>query len=63
MPIMMQKLHFVCSSVLFADPTDEEETLVTGVVTVVVIDDDKIAAVHKPGDLFAQNLSPPCLLN
>jgi len=36
-------------SVLFADPTDEEENLVTGVVTVVVTDDDKIAAVHKPG--------------
>ena len=48
---------------LFADPTDEEESLVTGVVTVVVIDDDKIAAVHKPGDLFAQNLSPPCFLD
>lgn len=43
---------FRSSSVLFADPTDEEENLVTGVVTVVVTDDDKIAAVHKPGDCF-----------
>ncbi|KAM7436235.1 Exosome complex component RRP43 [Porites harrisoni] len=36
-------------SVLFADPTDEEENLVSGIVTIVVTDDDKIAAVHKPG--------------
>lgn len=36
-------------SVLFADPTDEEEGLLTGVVTIVVMDDEKIAAVHKPG--------------
>ncbi|RMX49758.1 hypothetical protein pdam_00019763 [Pocillopora damicornis] len=36
-------------TVLFADPTDEEENLVTGIVTVVITDDDKIAAVHKPG--------------
>ena len=41
---------FICSTVLFADPTDEEENLLTGVVTVVVTDDDKIAAVHKPGE-------------
>ena len=41
---------FICSTVLFADPTDEEENLVTGVVTVVVTDDDNIAAVHKPGE-------------
>ena len=34
---------------LFADPTDEEEGLLTGVVTIVVMDDEKIAAVHKPG--------------
>lgn len=45
---------FICSTVLFADPTDEEENLLTGVVTVVVTDDDKIAAVHKPGE----NLCP-----
>ncbi|KAL9973051.1 hypothetical protein ACROYT_G019459 [Oculina patagonica] len=36
-------------TVLFADPTDEEENLVTGAVTLVITDDDKIAAVHKPG--------------
>lgn len=36
-------------TVLFVDPTDEEENLVTGIVTVVLTDDDKIAAVHKPG--------------
>ena len=42
---------FPCSTVLFADPTDEEENLVTGIVTVVITDDDKIAAVHKPGNM------------
>ena len=47
--------RFICSTVLFADPTDEEENLLTGVVTVVVTDDDKIAAVHKPGE----NKCPP----
>ena len=43
---------FICSSVLFADPTDEEENLVSGIVTIVVTDDDKIAAVHKPGNVW-----------
>ena len=43
---------FICSSVLFADPTDEEENLVSGIVTIVVTDDDKIAAVHKPGNFW-----------
>lgn len=41
---------FVFSAVLLADATDEEENLVTGAITVVITDDDKIAAVHKPGD-------------
>lgn len=45
-------LFFICSTVLFADPTDEEENLLTGVVTVVVTDDDKIGAVHKPGKIY-----------
>ena len=45
---------------LFADPTDEEENLLTGVVTVVVTDDDKIAAVHKPGEM---NALPHCTYN
>ena len=44
-----------CSSVLFADPTDEEEQLASGIVTVVVTSDDKLAAVHKPGRLIQQN--------
>ena len=43
---------FICSSVLFSDPTDEEENLVSGIVTIVVRDDDKIAAVHKPGNFW-----------
>ena len=37
---------------MFADPTNEEEMLLTGVVTVVLADDDKIAAFHKPGTMF-----------
>lgn len=48
---------FPCSTVLFADPTDEEENLVTGIVTVVVTDDDKIAAVHKPGNMCFGDLT------
>ncbi|XP_067040280.1 exosome complex component RRP43-like isoform X1 [Acropora muricata] len=36
-------------SVLFADPTDEEEALLTGIVTIVVTDDEKIGSLHKPG--------------
>lgn len=42
---------------LFADPTDEEEALLTGIVTIVVTDDEKIGAVHKPGESF----SFPCV--
>ncbi|XP_073252645.1 exosome complex component RRP43-like [Porites lutea] len=45
---MSESFHMYIS-VLFADPTDEEENLVSGIVTIVVTDDDKIAAVHKPG--------------
>ena len=41
---------------LFADPTDEEEALLTGIVTIVVTDDEKIGSVHKPGE----SLHPPC---
>ena len=48
---------FPCSTVLFADPTDEEENLVTGIVTVVITDDDKIAAVHKPGNMCFGDLT------
>lgn len=47
----------LCSTVLFADPTDEEENLVTGIVTVVITDDDKIAAVHKPGNMCFGDLT------
>ena len=54
-------LFLTCSTVLFADPTDEEENLLTGVVTVVVTDDDKIAAVHKPGENLY--LLPKCTIS
>ncbi|KXJ26502.1 exosome complex component RRP43 [Exaiptasia diaphana] len=34
---------------LYADPTDEEEKISTGTVTVVVTKDEKLISVHKPG--------------
>ena len=37
------------SSYLIADPTDEEEELATGVVTVVTLEDDQLCSVNKPG--------------
>ena len=45
-----KSILFICSSVLFADPTEEEENLLSGIVTIVVTDDDKIAAFNKPGN-------------
>lgn len=42
-----------CSSNhIYADPTDEEETLSTGTVTIVVTRDKKLVSVHKPGMFF-----------
>lgn len=41
--------YFNCSTKLYIDPTDEEESLSTGVLTVVVTMDEKLVAVHKPG--------------
>ncbi|XP_013388851.1 exosome complex component RRP43 isoform X1 [Lingula anatina] len=35
--------------IVFADPTDEEENLATGKVTIVTTEEDKICFVHKPG--------------
>ncbi|XP_066286358.1 exosome complex component RRP43-like [Branchiostoma lanceolatum] len=34
---------------LFTDPTNEEECLATGVLTVVTTEDNKICLMHKPG--------------
>ncbi|PIK47576.1 putative exosome complex component RRP43 [Apostichopus japonicus] len=36
-------------SILLADPTKEEETMATGVVTIVTTEDGNLCAVHKPG--------------
>eukprot|EP00112_Aurelia_sp_Birch-Aquarium-sp1_P017878 Seg419.4 transcript_id=Seg419.4/GoldUCD/mRNA.D3Y31 product="Exosome complex component RRP43" protein_id=Seg419.4/GoldUCD/D3Y31 len=36
-------------SYLIADPTDEEEALATGVVTVVTLEDGQLCSVNKPG--------------
>jgi len=39
---------FICSEIILTDPTDEEESLSSGVVTVVV-QGDVLCSVHKPG--------------
>ena len=39
---------FICSEILLTDPTDEEESLSSGVVTIVV-QGDVLCSVHKPG--------------
>uniref|UniRef100_UPI00358E7884 exosome complex component RRP43 n=1 Tax=Myxine glutinosa TaxID=7769 RepID=UPI00358E7884 len=36
-------------SVLLTDPTEEEEGLASGVITVVVNEDDRLCSVYKPG--------------
>ncbi|XP_072040449.1 exosome complex component RRP43-like [Amphiura filiformis] len=36
-------------TIIIADPTNEEETMVTGMVTLVVNEDNQLCAVHKPG--------------
>ena len=45
----------ICSSVIISDPTDDEESLATGVMTIVVTSEGKLCSVHKPG-------SPLCSL-
>jgi len=36
---------------VFADPTQEEEDLVKGAVTIVTMSDQKICMIHKPSML------------
>lgn len=36
-------------SILLADPTKEEETMATGIVTMVMTEDGNLCKVHKPG--------------
>lgn len=36
-------------SIVIADPTDDEESLATGVATIVVTSEGKLCSVHKPG--------------
>ena len=40
----------VCSSVVIVDPTVEEESLSTATLTVVTDVDERLYAVHKPGE-------------
>ncbi|XP_064636939.1 exosome complex component RRP43-like [Lineus longissimus] len=35
--------------IIFTDPTDEEECLATGVVTIATVENGDVCAVHKPG--------------
>ncbi|CAB3999922.1 Exosome complex component RRP43 [Paramuricea clavata] len=37
------------NSVIISDPTDDEESLATGVMTIVVTSQGKLCSVHKPG--------------
>jgi len=36
---------------VFADPTQEEEDLVKGTVTIVTVNDDEVCIIHKPSML------------
>lgn len=45
-------IYIGCSTHLYADPTDEEEALSTGTVTVVVTKDKKLVSVLKPGNIM-----------
>lgn len=38
------------SKIVFVDPTNEEESLATGSLTVVTLEGDKLCMVHKPGN-------------
>ena len=37
-----------CRQVVFADPTQEEEDVVKGAVTIVTLNSDEICLIHKP---------------
>lgn len=38
------------SSIIIVDPTAEEESLSTALLTVVTDEEDRLCAVHKPGE-------------
>lgn len=42
-------MDFYCSSILIVDPSAEEESLSTAHLTVVTDEEDRLCAVHKPG--------------
>ena len=43
-------MSFICCSETFlVDPTQEEEKLATGVITVVSLEDGNVCMLHKPG--------------
>lgn len=39
----------MCSTITIVDPTAEEESLSTALLTVVTDEEDRMCAVHKPG--------------
>ena len=43
------------SDILLADPTNEEEEISSGSITIVVTSEGKLCMVHKPGRYFTSN--------
>lgn len=44
--------YFSNSTLLIVDPTEEEEHLATGTLTVVMDEEGKLCCLHKPGTHF-----------
>ena len=38
---------------MISDPTDDEESLATGVMTIVVTSEGNVCSVHKPGRAYS----------
>lgn len=45
---LLKKISSFHSKIILADPTADEESLCTGILTIVV-KDDELCCVHKPG--------------
>ena len=53
---------------MLTDPTNEEETMATGMITIVTNEDDELCSVHKPGMIpynptYILMLPVPCTSN
>ena len=49
---MGRYLFVCCRHVVFADPTQEEEDLVKGTVTVVTVNSEELCMIHKPSSFM-----------